>query len=114
MQVPRNRVPVTLQLSSARTLVDFVVTDSEVEWILPSRAEIQAPQRKSLNEALRSSVPRKPGGPHLNRHPAWVAGATALARVHQQISKPPRPAAVREAHTNKPDFVTASGREGGI
>ena len=81
----------------------------EVEWILPSGAEMQAFQGKSLNEALRLSIPRKPRGPHLNGHSARVACATAPARIHQQISEPPRPAAVRQSQTNKPDFVTAPG-----
>jgi hypothetical protein len=90
---------------------DFVVADSEVEWILHSGAEIQTFQRQPLNEALRFSIPRKPGRPSLHRHSTGVACATVPPRIHQQISKPPRPATVRKSETKKPDFVTAPGGE---
>ena len=107
MQVPSNRAPSYLQCSSAGVLADSVFADLEVEWILPSGAEIQTLQGKSLNEALRFPIPRKPCGPHLDGHPLRVACATTPSGIHQQISEPPRPAAIRQSQTNKPDFVTA-------
>src|SRR5208282_540861 len=110
MQVPRNRVSPNFQCSAAGVLSDSILADLEVEWILPSGAEIQTLQGKPLNKALRSSIPRKPCGPHLDGHPLRVACATAPARIHQQISEPPRSTAVRQSQTNKPDFVTAPNR----
>src|ERR1039458_3759419 len=65
--VPGKRVPVNLQPSPAGVLVNFIDADSEVEWILPSGAEVQAFQRKPLDETLRFSISRKPGGPYLQR-----------------------------------------------
>jgi len=111
VQVPRNCVPRNLHFSSARVLADFMVADLEVERTLPAGAELQTLQRKFLREALRFSIPRKPRGPHLDGHPTRVACATAPAGIHQQISEPPRPAAVRQSQTNKPDFVAAPGRK---
>jgi len=114
LQIPCNRVPLNFQPSPAGALSDFLGTDAEVERILFSGAEIQTSPGKSLNETLRFSILRKPRRPHLDGHPARVAGATAPTRIHQQIAEPPRPAALRQSQTNKPDFVTAAGREGRI
>src|ERR1035438_10214905 len=50
LDIPGNRVAINFQRSAAGILADFVVADSKMEWILPSRAEIKARQRKSLNE----------------------------------------------------------------
>jgi len=86
-----------------------MIADSKVEWTLPSRAEIQTLQGKSLNEALRLRTPRKPRGPYLDRHPPRVTQTTAPSRIHQQISEPPCPATVRQSQTNKPDFITVPG-----
>ena len=113
-QLPRNRVPSNVERSAAEILANLVLAAAKVKWIVPAGAEIQALQRKSLNEALRLSLPWKPRGPHLYGQPARVARATAPSRIHQQISEPPRPAAIRQSHTNKPDFVTPAGRERGI
>ncbi len=41
MQVPGNRVPSNFQCSSAGILADSILADLEVEWTLPSGAEIQ-------------------------------------------------------------------------
>ncbi len=111
LQIPRNRVPINLQVPPAGILAHFVVANSEMKWILSSRAQIKTFKGKSLNEAQRFFIPRKPGGPNLDWHPARVTRAAAPSRIHQQISEPPGPDAVRQSQTNKPDFVTASGRE---
>ena len=111
MQIPLNRVPLNFQCSSAGAFADFVVADSEVEWILHSGAEIQTFQRQPLNEALRFSIPRKPGRPNLHGHSTGIACATTPPRIHEHISEPPRPATVHQSETKKPDFVTASGGE---
>jgi hypothetical protein len=95
VQIPRDGVPLNLQCSPAGALADFVATDSEVEWTSLSVAETQALQGKSLNEAFRRSISRKPYGPHLDGHPVRLTTATASARIHQQISEPPRPGTIR-------------------
>ncbi len=51
LQIPRNRVPINLQIPPAGILVDFVVANSEMKWILSSRAQIKTFKGKSLNEA---------------------------------------------------------------
>jgi len=94
MQIPRNVMPLNLHHSATKSFADFIVARAELKRILFSGAEPQALQRKSLNEALWFSIPWKPCGPHLHRHPARVSGATAPARIHQQISEPPSPAAI--------------------
>jgi hypothetical protein len=109
--IPRNRAPLNFEPSPAGVLSDFIVANAEVERILFSGAEIQTLQGESLNEALRFSIPRKPCGPHLDGHPTRIAKATAPARIHQQVSEPPRPTTVRQSQTDKPDLVAAPGRE---
>lgn len=104
-------MPINLQCTLAGILADFIVAYMEVKWSLPSGAKIQIVYGKSLNEALWLLFPRKPGSPHLNRHPARVVRAAAPARIHQQIPEPPGSAPVGESETNKPDFVAASGRK---
>ncbi len=111
LQIPRNRVPINFQVPPAGILADFVVAKSEMKWILSSHAEVKTFKGKSLNEALRFSIPWKPGGPNLDWHPARVTRAAASSRVHQQISEPPGPTAVRQSQTNEPDFVPPPGRE---
>jgi len=111
LQLPGEFMSLNFQASTAECLANFVSGDSEVEWVLSSIAQIEIRQRKSLNETLRFILPRKPHGPHLNRHPARIVRAAAAPRIHQQISEPPRSAAVRQSHTNKPDFVTSLARE---
>jgi hypothetical protein len=99
------------QLSPAGAFADFIVADSQVEWVLLSGAEIQTFQRKSFNEALWFPMPWKPRSPYLHGHSTRIARATAPPGIHEQISEPPRPATVRKPETKKPDFVTASGGE---
>jgi len=111
VQIPRDRVALNFQVPPAGIFGDFVVADSQVKRILPPRAEIKTFQGKSLNEALRFSIPRKPSDPNLDRHPARATCAAAPPRIHKQISEPPRPAAVGQSQTKKPDFITAPGRE---
>src|SRR5208337_4250551 len=84
VQVPRNCVPINFQRSAAGILSDFTGPNTKMEWILPPCAETEVLQGKSLNEALRFSLPRKPRGPHLHRHAAQVAWATAPPRIHEQ------------------------------
>ena len=110
-QIPGNRMTVNFQRAAAGAVFDSIVTDSEVEWGLTSSADIKTFKRKSLNEALRLRFRRKPCGPDLNRHPAWISGAPAPSSIHQQIAEPPRSAAVRQPYAQKPDFVTATRRE---
>ncbi len=102
------------EASTAGCFADFVGADSEVEWALSSIAQIEIRQPKSPNETQRLILPRKPRGPNLNRHPARMVRTAAASRIHQQISEPPRSAAIRQSHTNKPDFVTSLARETGI
>ncbi len=114
LQVPGELMSLKFQASTARCFANFVAADSEVEWVLSSTAQIDIRQRKSPNETLRFILPRKPHGPHLNRHPARSVRAAAAPGIHQQISEPPCPAAICQSHTNKPDFVTSLARETGI
>ncbi len=86
---------VNFQASSAEGLANLVGADSEVEWTLSSAAQMEIRQSKSLNKTPWFTLPRKPSGPHLNRHPARIFRATAAPRIHQQISEPPRSAAIR-------------------
>src|SRR5208283_811964 len=95
------------QVSSAGCFANFVGADSEVEWVLSSIAQTEIRQRKPPNETLRFIPPRKPHSPHLNRHPARIVRAATAPGIQQQISEPPRSAAIRQSHTNKPDFVTS-------
>ncbi len=111
VQVPGNRMSVNFQRAPAGTVLDPLIADSEVEWGLASGAEIKTIQGKSLNEALRLALRRKPRSPDLNRIPAWISGAPATARIHQQIAEPPRSATARQSHAKKPDFVTAPRRD---
>ena len=111
VNVPGKRLPANFQGPAAEPLADFIISDSEVEWILPPGAEVQPFQRKPLNEALRFSIDREPCRPDLHGHPARVTRATPPAGVHQQISEPPRPAPIRESHSDKPDFIAAAGRK---
>ena len=104
-----------MSLSLQRTLAGVVFnplsTDSEVEWGLTFGAEIKTFQGKSLNEALRLAFRRKPCSPDLNGLPAWISGAPAAPRIHQQIPEPPRSTAVRQSYAQKPDLVTAARRK---
>ncbi len=113
VQIPGDGVPVDLQGAAAGILVDCIAAMSKMKWTLPAPAELQILCRKSLNEALRLSFPRKPCGPNLNRHSAWVPGATATPGIHQQIAEPPGTAPICESQTNKPYFVAAADRKSG-
>jgi hypothetical protein len=114
LQVPGELMSLHFEASTAGGFANFVGADSEVEWVLSSIAQIEIRQGKSANETLRFILPRKPHGPHLKRHSARIVRAAAAPRIHQQISEPPRSAAIRQAHTNKPDFVTSLARETAI
>ena len=78
---------------------------------LPSSAELEAMQGKTLNKAVRFAFRWKPRGPHLNRHPTRVLWATAAARIHEQISEPPCSGIVRQSQANKPNLISSTSRE---
>lgn len=112
-QVPGNRVSTNFQRSSAGIIFNLIVADSKIKWISPSGAQFEIRQRKSLNEALWFSILRKPCSPKLERHSSRVFGTTPSPRIHQQVSKPPGTAAIREAQANEPDFIPAASRQRG-
>ncbi len=113
VQIPGDGVSVDLQIAAAGILFDCIAAMPKTKWSPPPRAELQILRRKSLNEALRLSLARKPRGPNLNRHPAWVPGATPAPRIHQQIAEPPRTTPIGYSQTNKPYFVAAPDRKSG-
>ena len=113
VQIPGDCVTVDFQGASAAILFDHIAAVSKMKWSLAARAKLQTLRRKSLNEALRLSVPRKPSSPNLNRHPARVFGATVAPRIHHQIAEPPGATPIRQSQTNKPDFVAAARRKSG-
>ena len=113
VQIPGDGVSVDLQGAAAGILFDCIVAMSKTKRSLPARAKLQILRRKSLNEALRLSVPRKPRSPYLNRHSAWVPGATAAPGIHQQIPEPPGTTPIRQSETKKPYFVAAANRKSG-
>src|SRR5579859_1617443 len=106
-------MPGDVQCSAAVILVDSVVADVKAKRSLPFGAQVQPLQRKSLNEALRLAIRRKPCCPNLNRQPDRISLAPVSPRIHQQITKPPRAAAIRQAHAKKPYFVAAAQRQRG-
>src|SRR6185437_6761586 len=109
-EVPANRVSPCFQRSSAGVLLNLIVANAEMEWI-SAGAQFQTCQRISLNEALWLSILWKPGGPQLERHSPRVSRTTPSPRVHQQISKPPGPATIRQTQPNEPDLITAARRQ---
>src|SRR5579859_1703831 len=76
-----------------------------------SRTQIKFAQRKSLNPRLRFPVAREPRGPHLHRLLPRIASASSACRVHQQVTEPPRPTAVRQPQPQKPHFITPPHRQ---
>ena len=113
VQVPGDRVPINLQGSVAGIFSDPIVANSKVKRSLPFAAEIQALQRKSLNEGLRLRARREPSSPYLSRLRLEISIAAASPRIHQQITEPPCTIAVRQSHPNKPHFVPATDRQSG-
>lgn len=88
-------MPFNFQPSPAEVLSNGIVSDLQAEWILTLGAEMEIFQPKSLNEALRSSICWKPGGPHLNRHSLGMPGTTTSPWIHQQVAEPPCAGAIR-------------------
>jgi len=113
-QVPRDRVPVDGQRPPAEIFLDCIFVDPKVKGRLLPPADVESVQRKSLDEALCLSARWKPCGPHLNRRARRISLAAGSPRVHEQISKPPRTAAVRQAHPQEPDFIAPPHRKRGI
>ena len=111
-QVPGDVVIVDLQTTAAGVFVNPVVADLEEERAPAPLTEAEIRQRETLNKALRLAIPRKPRGPNLNRHSAWMQGASAAAGVHEQITKPPRAAAIGQAKPQEPDLIAAAGGQG--
>src|SRR5450755_4816223 len=58
-QIPRDRVPVNLQLAATKAFTDFIFIDLEMEWAFSLAAESQARHGEPLNKTLRFSIPRK-------------------------------------------------------
>src|SRR5208283_479416 len=110
-EIPRHCVAIDCQGPSAGIFLDLVAANSKVKRSLTSAADIQSLQRKSLNQAQRLAARWEPRRPHLNGHALRVPGAAAAPRIHQQVAKPPRPAAVGQSHAEKPDFIAAPDRQ---
>lgn len=112
-QVPCNSVPIHLQRSAAEVFPNLVVTSVKTKWTPTLSADLKTLQRKSLNKTLWRAACRKPCRPRLHRHSARVPHTPASPRIHQQVSKPPCPAAVRQTHAHEPDFITPPYRQRG-
>jgi hypothetical protein len=69
LEVPRNRVPLYCQRATAGTRIDRIVSNLKVEGTVSFAAQLKSLPREALNKAARPLAARKPGRPHLNRHP---------------------------------------------
>src|SRR5215472_10930018 len=96
-QVPTNPVAFYVEISLAFVLRDSIFTRFEKQRTHTPRAEIKFFQRKSLNPRLRPSFAREPRCPHLHGLSRRIISAPAPSGARQQIPKPPRSAAIREA-----------------
>src|SRR5580704_8734216 len=105
-------MPANLQRSSTGIFVDRIFAKLKAERAAAFGAKLQAVERKSLNQTLRFPLRREPRRPQLNRHPAGISGATVSPRIHQQITEPPRTAAVRQSHAQEPHFIALTCRAG--
>lgn len=101
-------------MSTARTFVDGILTYSEIKRACVPRTESKAVEIESLDESARSIVSWKPCGPDLNGFPQVFRGTAKLTGIQKQITKPPGSAAISHPYSKEPDFVAASGREGGV
>ena len=84
-----------VQCSAAGAFFHGVIRDSKMKGTLSSLAEINPGQLKSLKKALWVSNTRKPRSPYLDGLPVGLCLAAAFSRIHQKITEPPRPAAIR-------------------
>ena len=98
-------MPADVEISPAVAMLDAAVGDAEGEGKLAARTEGEGFERKAIDEGLRRSMARKPGGPYLNGQTGGVGAATLAAWIEQQIAKPPCATAVGETATQEPHFV---------
>jgi len=109
-EIPIDFVSVNLQRSTAGIFVDCVFFTPKVEGSLPSWTDVQSQQRKALNEGSGLAISRKPGCPDLNRSTLRIAYTATPSGIHQQVTKPPCAAAIRQSEAEKPHFIAATDR----
>src|SRR5258708_7814160 len=137
-QIPGDSLPANLDAPAASVLANAVLANREEEGTRAALAQTRQAQSRivrtrvartgdvemfvlrtkslkweSLNPRLRLSLTRKPCRPHLHRPPLWIPRAPAPARIHQQITEPPRPAAAAQSQPQKPHLIPPPHRQRG-
>lgn len=102
------------QLTVARTIINSVSIHRKTKRAFAFATKLEILQRKALNKSLWWVVRLKKRSPHLSRHGQRIGSALAPAGIQQQITKPPRTAAIPQATAQEPHFVAATRRKGRV
>ena len=110
-QIPADPLAIHFQPPATLIFADSILARLKDQRALPSCAQTQVVKPKSLNPCLRLSRPREPRCPHLSRLPTRITSTFSASGIHQQIPKPPRPAAVRKPQPQEPNFIPPPHRQ---
>jgi hypothetical protein len=80
-ELPGNGVAAHEEVAPAVAMPDAAIGDAEEEGKLAARTEGQGFERKALDERLRRSLARKPGGSHLDGPAGGADAAILTARI---------------------------------